>query len=302
MRFHAILNRDGGTLRTLDIDGFAAEIGRVIEEAGHEVDIDIVSGADVSAAIESAVSGAGEVVMIGGGDGTVSCAAGLLKDADKALAVLPAGTMNLFARSLGIPLDLHEAVAAFAMGEIRQVDLASADDTIFVHQFSVGIHVKMIRLREKRAFRSRIGKIWASVRASLSALFKPPRLKVELELDGKRSRVKTAGIGISNNLFGEGHLPFTDTPDGGVLGIYMTKARGPRDFVMLALGLLRGKWRGNEQVKVQTAREVKLTVDPRHTRMECAIDGELRDLKPVTKLKIHRRALKVLVPRAEEGV
>ena len=296
MRFEVILNRDSGTLRTLDLDAFAKRTTEILTRAGHGVAIVLTEGADVERAIDAALEGPCDVVMIGGGDGTVSAAAGKLKDGGKALAVLPAGTMNLFARSLGVPLRLDEAVAAFAGGEVRAVDLASANGKVFVHQFSVGLHAKLIRLREKHAFRSRIGKIGASLRAGLAAFFRPPRLRVLLSIDGEETRVSTAGIGIANNLFGEGHLPYTDTPDGGVLGVYVTRARRVRDLFWFALDLMRGRWRDSDKVDIRQGKEVTLTLSAPHRRFGCAIDGELCELEEVTVLRIHPGALKVLAP------
>ena len=114
MHFHVVLNRDGGTLRTVDLDTFSSSIASSLQEAGHTSDIEVVEGKDVTGALEKATAGKADIVMAGGGDGTISCAAALLMDSDKALAVLPAGTMNLFARSLKIPLQLEAAVAALS--------------------------------------------------------------------------------------------------------------------------------------------------------------------------------------------
>lgn len=300
MRFSVILNRHGGTLRTLDVDDLAARIANTLGQAGHEVSTHIVEGKGIVDAIEEAVSGECDVVMVGGGDGTASCAAGKLKDSDKVLAILPAGTMNLFARSLRIPLDLDEAVEAFAQGEVREVDLASANGRIFVHQFSIGLHAKLIRLREKDNFDSRLGKMWASVRAGFRAFFSPPRMKIGLTLDeGEERLMATAGVGVTNNLFGEGHLPYADEPDRGVLGVYVTRTRRKRDMVWLALNMLLGRWKSNQQVDVHEARTVTLRLLSRHERFGCAMDGELCDLETETVLHIHPRALKVLTPPPE---
>lgn len=300
MRFSVILNRHGGTLRTLDVHDLAARISNTLQEAGHEVSTHLVEGKGIIGAIDEAVSGECDVVMVGGGDGTVSCAAGKLKDSNKVLAILPAGTMNLFARSLGIPLDLAEAAEAFSRGEVRGVDLATANGRVFVHQFSIGLHAKLIRLREKDRFNSRLGKMWASVRAGFRAFFSPPRMKIGLTLDeGEERLMATAGVGITNNLFGEGHLPYADKPDRGVLGVYVTRTRRKRDMVWLALNMLLGRWKSNRQVDVHQAQTVKLRLLSRHERFGCAMDGELCDLEKETVLLIHPGALKVLTPTAE---
>lgn len=299
MRFHLVLNRRGGTLRTLDVEAFAASAVSILEGAGHHVSVAIVSGEDIADALDAAVSGSAEVVLVGGGDGTISAAAGRLTGSGKALAVLPAGTMNLFARSLGIPLELESAVRAFAAGEIRSVDLASANGQVFVHQFSIGLHARLIELREKAVFRSRLGKMWASARAGASALFRPPRLRVRLAMDHETVQCVTAGVGITNNPFGEGHLPYADMPDEGVLGIYVTRARRKRDLALFVMKLALGRWKTNRHVDIYRSGKVTLSLQSPPRRFGCAIDGELRDLETLTRLEILPGALKVLVPGNE---
>ncbi|MDQ6433597.1 diacylglycerol kinase family protein [Mesorhizobium sp. LHD-90] len=238
--------------------------------------------------------------MAGGGDGTISAAAAALKDTDKALAVLPAGTMNLFARGLGIPQRLEDALAAFAAGEIKAVDLASADGKPFVHQFSIGLHAKMVVLREKMEFASRLGKIGASVRAAYRTVMKPPSMRVQLTIGGAEIVTRISGIGISNNLFGEGHLPYADRPDGGVLGIYVTVAKERGELLRLAANLARGRWKDNDQVEIHEAEEAELKLLSGSRKFRCVIDGELHPLKEITRIRIHKKALKVLVPSAEK--
>jgi diacylglycerol kinase family enzyme len=301
MQFHVVLNMEGGTLRGRDPDALAASLARVLEEAGHTAAVFAVGGAEVGSALDAAAAGEADAVMAGGGDGTVSAAAARLAGGDKALAVLPAGTMNLFARSLAIPPDPDAAAAAFATGRVRSVDVAEADGRIFVHQFSVGLHTKLIRLRERSRFGSRQGKMLASLRAGLAAFLRPPRLAAALSIDGREFMVRASGISVTCNLLGEGRqLPYAERPDGGVLGIYVTRARRRRDLARLALGALLGRWRRNAAVDVYSAREVELRLLAHHRRFGCAMDGELAELATVTRLRIRPGALKVLVPGKAE--
>ncbi|MEO4000668.1 diacylglycerol kinase family protein [Mesorhizobium sp. CAU 1732] len=297
MRFQVILNRDGGTLRTLDLDQFSTRMRQTLEDAGHTVKVDIVPGSEIEATLDTALRSRCDVIMVGGGDGTVSSAAGKLNGSKKVLAILPAGTMNLFARSLAIPLQLDQAVASFADGEVRAVDLASANGRIFIHQFSIGMHAKLIKLREKREFASRLGKIRASVQAGFGTFFRPPRIRVAMTIDGKEMTFSTAGIGVTNNLFGEGHLPYADTPDGGVLGVYVTRARRKRDLARFFFNMALGRWRANDQVDIFSAKTVTVKLASHHKRLGCAMDGELCKLSEVTELEILPGALKVLAPR-----
>ncbi|WP_353644456.1 diacylglycerol kinase family protein [Mesorhizobium sp. WSM2239] len=299
MRFLAVLNRDGGALRGMDLKAFSAKIKETLEAAGHLAETRIVAGDEiVDALAEAAQQRPVDVVLAGGGDGTISAAAAALKDRNKALAILPAGTMNLFARSLGVPQSLDEALASFANGEIKPVDVASANGRVFVHQFSIGMHAKMVRLRDKMEFRSRLGKIGASVKAAYTTVMNPPTMTVSLEIGDAEIVTRTTGIGVTNNLFGEGHLPYADHPDGGVLGVYVTVARQRGELLRFMLSVARGKWRDNQQVEIHEAERVVLKIRAAKAGLRCVIDGELSELERETVLEIHPKSLRVLVPKS----
>lgn len=297
MRFIAVLNRDGGRFRATDLDAFGRRMADTLERAGHSVEIEVVKGKAVGEALARAVAGPADVVIAGGGDGTISAAAAALMNRDKALAILPAGTMNLFARSLGIPLWPDAALEALTDSETKAVDMASANGRPFVHQFSIGMHAEMVALREKMKFGSRWGKIRASIRAAFATLLNPPSLKVSLTIGDAEMLTRTSGIGITNNLFGEGHLPYADRPDGGVLGIYVTIARRRNQVISLLLHLARGRWRDNPHVEIHEGERVVLKVLSRKGKRRCVIDGELLPLARETTIQIHKKVLNVLVPR-----
>ncbi|TGS88392.1 diacylglycerol kinase family lipid kinase [Mesorhizobium sp. M3A.F.Ca.ET.174.01.1.1] len=299
MRFAAVLNQSGGTLRTTDLSALSDQLRQTLEAAGHSVQLDIVAGRDVAAALEKAIANPDiDVVLAGGGDGTISTAASLLMYKQKALAILPAGTMNLFARGLGVPQTLDAALKSFADGEVKAVDMATANGQPFVHQFSIGMHARMVQLREKMDFGSRLGKMQASVRAAWATIKNPPALKVTLIVGNAEIVTRTTGIGISNNLFGEGHLPYADNPAGGVLGIYVSVARRRRDLAKLFLDMLRGRWRDSEHVEIHQADKAVLKIHSSTKKFRAVMDGELVKLERETVIEIHPGALNVLVPRS----
>jgi diacylglycerol kinase family enzyme len=296
MRFIAVLNRDGGTLRTTDLDAFCSRMTETLEKAGHRVDVERVSGPEIETALAKAAASRADVVLAGGGDGTVSAAAAALMGKKKALAILPAGTMNLFARGLGIPPQLDAAIDAFATGDIKAIDLASANGRAFVHQFSIGMHAKMVGMRDRMEFTSRLGKMRASTRAALATLLDPPSLNVSLTIGEAEILTRASGIGITNNLFGEGHLPYADRADGGVLGIYVTVARERGQLLSFFLNVARGRWRDNPHVEIHEGEKVVLKLLSRQGKRKCVIDGELLPLARETTVQIHKKALNVLVP------
>jgi diacylglycerol kinase family enzyme len=301
MHFTAVLNRQGGTLRSIDVNAFAERMRTVLERHGHGLRVDIVDGAGIEAALAKAAASRAEIVIAGGGDGTVSAAAAALMHKKKALAILPAGTMNLFARGLGIPMSLDAAVEAFAEGQIRAVDMGSANGRPFVHQFSIGMHAKMVALRDDMVFKSRLGKVRASVSASLAAMLDPPRLKVSLLMGDAEMLTRATAVSVTNNLFGEGHLPYADHPDGGVLGIYVTVARERRHLLRMLWSLARGRLRDNPHVEVHESDGAVLRLLSRKAARKCVIDGELLPARPEIVFKIHPKVLNVLVPADPEA-
>lgn len=297
MKFLAVLNRDGGTLQTTDLSAFSTRLHEILEGAGHRVVIDIVDADKVAAALDKAATARGvDVVLIGGGDGTISSAAARLMGRKKALAILPAGTMNLFARGLGIPQNLEKAVHAFAGGQIVAVDMASANGRPFIHQFSVGMHARMVQLREKMDFGSRFGKIRASARAAWTTINDPPAMKVTLTIGEAEVVTSASGIGVTNNLFGENHLPYADNPAGGLLGIYVTMTRQRGELLQFFFNMARGKWRDNQHVEIHQADRAVMEIVSSTKKPRAVLDGELVALEPKTVFEIHPQALRVLVP------
>lgn len=297
MHFIAVLNRHGGTLRRMDLRRFVRNARAALEAHGHTAEFRIFSGKAIVAGLEEAAAEPRcDVLLVGGGDGTVSAAASLLAGSGKALAVLPAGTMNLFARSLAIPLDPEAAVEAFAAGRVRDVDIASANGRYFVHQYSVGVHSRLVATRSRMRFSSRLGKIAASVRAALLAIRYPAALKVRLVLPDEEITTRTAGIAVSNNLYGDGHLPYADDPAGGELGIYVAKSRSRAGLFFLCMRIAFGRWRESGEVKIRRAQSVRLEIEEAKRARGCVVDGELFPLETDTLIVIHPGALRVLAP------
>ena len=125
----------------------------------------------------------------------------------------------------------------------------------------------------------------------------PPSLKVSLKIGDTEMLTRTTGIGVTNNLFGEGHLPYADQPDGGVLGIYVTVARERSQLLRSFLHMARGRWRDNPHVEIHEGETAVLKLLSRQKKRRAAIDGELMPLARETTFKIHKKVLNVLVPR-----
>lgn len=297
MRFRAILNQDGGTLKNTDIDELSALIAKSFEENGHQVDIRPVTGPDLLEALENAFDDPDvEGVIAGGGDGTVSAAGALALKAGKPLAILPAGTMNLYARALKIPLDLQEAVRALAAGTIGQSDIGRANGKPFLHQFTIGFHSRMIAERNSYDFSSKLGKIRASIVAALDTIRRPPSFPVVMDIDGRKIRERVSAVAVSNNPYGDWHLPYADDVTSGELGIYYAQPSTAAANAKMLADLTIGTWRNNPDIHRDSGKRVRLDFPQKRRSAKAVIDGELVDLDASVEIEILPGALKVILP------
>ena len=298
MRVVGIFNKDGGTLRAMDVETFVEQARQVFAAHGHDLEARIVAGSDLLKALEEAATDTrADVLLAGGGDGTISAAAAACFRAGKPLAVLPAGTMNLFARTLRIPLDLEEALEAIASGRRFDVDIATANGRTFVHQYSVGVHARLVRIREQLDYRNRWEKIWASIRAVAGAISRPLRFEVRVDTLTEGQPRLASGIVVTNNAFGEGHIPFAECADDGILGVYVVRPMTKWQLLGLLFRVMIGRWK-MKAISEHHVESVTLRFPRRKKSDQAVIDGELIPLESEVRLTVHPRALKVLAPQA----
>jgi diacylglycerol kinase family enzyme len=296
MKLIGLFNQDGGTFRTTDMAAYQSHAEQVFRVAGHAFECRVVSGREIVPAMERAARRDDiDGIIAGGGDGTISAAASVAWKNKIALGVVPAGTMNLFARSLRLPLDIWQVLDVLANGEVDSVDIGSANGRPFIHQYSAGMHARLVRYRNSFTYRSRIGKMSASTRAALGVVFNPPEFDVVFELAGKRERRHVSAISVSNNPFGQNALLYADDLTTGTLGFYLAKPMRPLGVARLAFDMLRGKFRDNVDVMVMHTETLHLHFPRISSKANCVIDGELLPLERDVALKLHPGELKVMV-------
>lgn len=300
MHVCTVLNQTSGTLRTMDVEQFATQIRQRFETGGHTIDIQIINGDDLMDTLDQFASDrACQVILAGGGDGTISAAAQQCWTWCKSLGIIPTGTMNLFARSLGIPLNPTEAIEALIDAKSAPVDIATANDRLFLHQISAGLQPKIVKLRDKQQHQSRVQKMFAGVKAALSTFSHPPRYCVDLSLDGKSHREHLSLIAIANNKYGRGHMPYADFPQQGEPGIYTAQPLSTQANLKSASDMLLGTWDTNPNLVERGAKTAILSFEHSRKKPDVTIDGEL--VKGCTRfeVKIPPKALSVLAPIAQ---
>jgi diacylglycerol kinase family enzyme len=236
-----------------------------------------------------------DALVAGGGDGTISTVGDVALEHALPLGVLPLGTFNHFAKDLGLPLALEEAVGVLRAGATRRVDVGRANGALFVNNVSIGVYPRLIALRERHRAHG-AGKWIAALWAALAVLRRHPFVDLRLETpDGAVAR-RTPFVLIANNAYRmEGLRPQArDRLDAGELAVYTYSAH--RRLGLLGLGLrvmLKGAARVRE-LEVRSTREVTV-VTPRHDP-RLAVDGELTTLASPLSATILPGALEVFAP------
>lgn len=291
-----ILNGDGGTIRGIDAAEFADRAAECLSRAYGDCAVHLIGGNDLIATLDKAAGDPDtKTIVAGGGDGTISAAASACFRTGKTLGVLPLGTMNLFARSLGIPLDPMQALEAIAAARARPLDIATANDRPFIHQFSAGLHARLVRQRNRLDTSTRMRKIAASFRSLGRVISDPPSLHVEIESDGVHGRERVSAIAVSNNLFAETPLAYAAKLDAGVMGLYRSRALSPGNVLRTTLNTALGKMQSDRDVEVDAVKRVSLRFAGKRD-LKAAIDGEIVPLEDEVEFVCHAGALNVLVP------
>src|SRR5205085_4914339 len=115
---------------------------------------------DIRAITRRAIADGVETIVAAGGDGTINAVAAEVADSGRTLGVLPLGTLNHFAKDLGIPLDLERAVQVITRGRVAPVDVAEVNGRVFVNNSSLGIYPHIVSMRRHQQERLARGK-WA---------------------------------------------------------------------------------------------------------------------------------------------
>ena len=253
-------------------------------------------GSEIVARTRSALETRPGILVAAGGDGTVSAVASCLRGTGVALAILPVGTLNHFARDLGLPTDLAGAVKAIAGGRIAGVDLGEVNDRLFINNASLGLYPDIVRDRTRQQRRLGRGKYWAMLWATLAVLRRSPFLKLRMEIDGKAVQCKSPFVFVGNNDYVmEGfNIGTRSSLRDGRLSIYTTQRRTRRKLLGLALRALFGRLQ--QARDFATANASSLRIDAREPRLLVAADGEVLAMSTPLCFRVLPGALRVVVP------
>ncbi len=298
MQVEAVINAAAGTVRLQPQHVFQTRLQAALQAQGWDCRPHWVAPDGVDEAVRAAAGRGAEMVLVGGGDGTLNAAANVLAGSPVSVGVLPLGTFNHLARDLGVPADLEDAVAALAAGADRWIDLGEVNGRYFVNNCSLGLYPAAVRRRN--LFRQQLGlpKPAAMGYALLGALWRLPRLAMTMTIDDAQRPLdlRAPFLFVGNNryrLVNPG-LGQRDCLDGGALHVAYVRQRRLLALLRLCLASVLGHARElPDLIELQCAR---LRLGGRPRRLKIAVDGEVIGVHLPLTVQLRSRALKVRAP------
>jgi YegS/Rv2252/BmrU family lipid kinase len=234
-----------------------------------------------------------DAVIAAGGDGTVTWSIPAALERHVPLGIVPLGTFNDLARTLGIPLDLSQACRAIAEGHTKRIDVGRVNDKYFVNESSVGVSTRIAR-RQTPEVKQRFGALGVAG-TTLQSILETRPFFVELAYDGQVEQFRSVQLTIANNKHFGGVIDRPDAAiDDGWLDLYSVEARTWWQFFALVRKIVSRDPSSGEGLR--TRRAARFDVRTHHAH-HIEADGEPAGFTPAT-FEVLPLALEVLVPRA----
>lgn len=292
-----ILNAKAGQLASAECEERAKELVAACAERGVEATAHPCEGPKLTAKAKELAASGVDAVIAAGGDGTVSAVAAGIADSDVALGVIPLGTLNHFAKDVGVPT-VEAALDAIAAGKTERVDVGEVNGRVFINNSSIGLYPEMVVQRDADRRMRGSGKWTAMARAALRTLLRFPLLHVAIALAGDVFSAKTPIVFVGNNEYETGprEIGTRRRLDRGKLSIYTVRAT--RRLHMFWV-LLKAVFRRDvpDDFEAHAVQRADIVTNKRSLRV--ALDGEVVRMKPPLTYKSRPGALRVFAPVGE---
>jgi diacylglycerol kinase family enzyme len=299
-RVVALLNLSAGTIEGQGQTSLHDILTSAFEKHGIAANLEFLRSADLAAAAERALKQVLnqelDAVVVGGGDGSIQAVAGVLAGSGAALGILPLGTLNHFAKDLGIPSTVEGAVEVIATETARSVDVGEVNSEIFINNSSIGIYPYLVFERERERRRERLSKRPAMILAGLRVLRYLPLFRLRIRVEGRSELIRSPCVFVGNN---EYHLTLPafgrrERLDGSELCLYAAKAQHRLSLLWLACRCILGFV--DQQRDLRVFRGGTAEISARRHWLLVAIDGEIKTMRSPLQYRTRPGALRVLAP------
>ncbi len=235
-----------------------------------------------------------DLVVVGGGDGTLNAAAPALIETRLPLGVLPMGTANDLARTLHIPVDIDQATDIIVGGLVHKIDLGRVNGHYFFNVAHIGLGV-VARSHLSHDVKQRWG-VFGYARSLFKALASFRPFHADIVCDGRRNRVRSIQIAVGNGRhYGGGMTIFEDASiDDRLFFLYSIEPLGIWEMVKYAPAFRAGRFEDHHPVDIEKGRSIRITTS---RTMSVSADGEVVARTPAT-FDMIAGAVKVFVPPA----
>ena len=289
-----LLNRDGGAVRA---DPHIAEkVGQALAGAGLAAEIELVAGGECAVRCRAIAERGDPLLIVGGGDGTVGAAASALVGSRTKLGILPLGTLNHFARDLGLPADVGEAAAIISAGNERCVDVAEMNGQIFINNSAIGLYPLMVVDRDLQRKRLGRSKRLAMAVAAVRTLVRFGHQRLTLAVNDELERVDTPLLFVGNNAYriDLGAPGRRESLEDGELCVMVMRKKTRRGFIAATIRSLFNRARADDMERIGGVE--RLRVSSRRSQLTVSLDGEVVSAAPPLDYRIRKRALRVIAP------
>jgi diacylglycerol kinase (ATP) len=285
----AVLVANSGARQTAET--FAKARLMLVERGVHLTMTHVVDNhKDLCRYVRRAVKSGCELIIVAGGDGTMTAAAGQLAKTKTVLGVLPLGTGNSFALSLGIT-DLEVAVEAIVAGRAASIDLGSVNGTYFANFATIGLSSTIARATPN-GLKKIVGAA-AYVLAGLLPALRSQPFRCKVRVGKQKISFQTYQVIVANGRY-FGHTPLTPAAslNSGNLTFYSTTDATIVDAAKTYTSLLLDRQALLPNAHIIEATELRVTARP---AQPLAIDGEQCGKTPA-HFRVVPGALRVMVP------
>jgi diacylglycerol kinase family enzyme len=289
-KLKAFLNAAGGN---------AEAARKALSEAGLE--IEEVQPNELQKRIKQEIDGGAKRILVAGGDGTIATASSLVAGTDIELAILPAGTLNHFARDHNVPEDLGKAALAATGGVLARADVAYVNDSLFLNTSSIGAYVTFVRARER--FEKYAGYRIASFLALIRTWAHLRSFTVTLEVGGEKKTYTSSMVFIG---VGERELKMPilgNRVKDGRPGLHVMIVGGrkrARLFAVALAGIARGTKEAERLPEFDEFLVDSCRIDLVRSHSLIGLDGELKEMRTPLDYRIERDAIRLVVAPPEE--
>ena len=231
---------------------------------------------------------------MGGGDWTISAAASAVVGTTTLLGILPLGTLNHFARDLGIPTDLGEAARIIVERNDCAVDVAEMNGHLFINNSAIGLYPLMVIDRDMQRKRLGRSKRLAMIVASARTLARFGHHRLTLTVNDEKERVDTPLLFVGNNDYriDLGAPGQRESLDDGQLCVMVMRKKTRRGFIAASIRALFNRMRDDDMERIDGVE--RLRVSSHRSSMAVSLDGEVVRAVPPLEYRIRKGALRVI--------